>query len=283
MNTILDKIRTQYKDFSPSHKRVGEYVSHHFDKVFLLNATQLATKAGVSEATVTRFVTRLGFSGFSEFKRDLGSMVIDGYSTAKKLSESAEAFEISECVLSDILNGDIENIKDARKRISDELFQEAVKRISSARSIYILGLRSSYVLALYFAFSLRFFLKSVKLIQPAIWDIPEQVLNSGSKDVLISISFKRYTREVVNLTEKIKKRGAYTLAITNSQLSPIAQLADMALIVQTKIPTYVESYTAPMSLINAIITAIALENKNKALPALNKLERAFHEFETYYM
>jgi DNA-binding MurR/RpiR family transcriptional regulator len=181
----------------------------------------------------------------------------------EKLAESAETLAPSESVLSEILRGDIDNIRSIIAEISDEKFKEAVDRLSSARSIYILGLRASHALALYLSFNLRFFLKSVNLLKPGIGDIPEQVLDCRNGDVLIAISFRRYTREVLDIAKKIKKRGIYLIVITNTRLSPLGQLADMGLIVKTEIPTYIESFTAPMSLLNALITAIALKKRKQ--------------------
>ena len=281
MESVLDKIHVEYKNLTPAQQKLAAYLSQHFDETLILNATQLANEAGVSEATFTRFITRLGFSGFSEFKREIGNFIIQGHSTTQRLTESAETFGISDSVFLEILRGDIENIHKITDAISNELFEKAVDRLSSAKSIYLLGLRSSYALAFYLAFNLRFFLKSVNLIKPGIGDIPEQVLYAGKGDVLIAISFRRYTREVVNIAEKMKRKKTHILAITNSHLSPIAQLADMSLIVKTEIPTYIDSFTAPMSLINALITAIALRKKKQALPALTKLETEFKKFETY--
>jgi DNA-binding MurR/RpiR family transcriptional regulator len=281
MSSILDKIYTEYKTFTPSQQKVGEYLTQHFDDALILKANQLAKEAGVSEATFTRFITRLGFSGFSEFKREIGNYIIQGNSTAERLAESAETFGISDSVFLEILRGDIENIQKITNGISNEVFEKAVGKLSSAKSIYLLGLRSSYALAFYLAFNLRFFLKSVTLIKPGIGDIPEQVLSAGKGDVLIALSFKRFTRDVVNIVEKIKRKKAYIITITNSHLSPIAQLADMSLVVETEIPTYIESFTAPMSLLNAFITAVALKKKKQALPALTKLETEFEAFETY--
>jgi DNA-binding MurR/RpiR family transcriptional regulator len=282
MGPILDKIYTEYKAFTPSQQKVAAYLTQHLDEALILNANQLAKKAGVSEATFTRFITRLGFSGFSEFKREIGNFVIQGHSTTERLAESAETFGISDSVFLEILRGDIENIHKITNGISNELFEKAVEKLSSAKSIYLLGLRSSYALAFYLAFNLRFFLKSVTLIKPGIGDIPEQVLSAGKGDVLVAVSFRRFTRDVVNIVEKIKRKKAYIIAITNSHLSPIAQLADMSLAVETEIPTYIESFTAPMSLLNAFITAVALKKKKQALPALTKLETEFDEFEIYY-
>ena len=281
MKPILDKIYTEYKTFTPSQQKVAVYLTQHLDDALILKANQLAKEAGVSEATFTRFITRLGFSGFSEFKREIGNYIIQGNSTTERLAESAETFGISDSVFSEILRGDIENIHKITNGISNEIFEKAVGKLSSAKSIYLLGLRSSYALAFYLAFNLRFFLKSVTLIKPGIGDIPEQVLSAGKGDVLIALSFKRFTRDVVNIVEKIKRKKAYIITITNSHLSPIAQLADMSLVVETEIPTYIESFTAPMSLLNAFITAVALKKKKQALPALTKLETEFDEFETY--
>ncbi len=281
MQSILDKIYSEYKTFTSAQQKIAEYLTQHLDEALILNANQLAKEAGVSEATFTRFTTRLGFSGFSEFKREIGNFIIQGNSTTQRLAESAETFEISDSVFLEILRGDIENIHKITNGISNELFEKAVGKLSTAKSIYLLGLRSSYALAFYLAFNLRFFLKSVTLIKPGIGDIPEQVLSAGKGDVLIALSFRRFTRDVVNIVEKIKRKKAYIIAITNSHLSPIAQLADMSLVVETEIPTYIESYTAPMSLLNALITAVALKKKKQALPALKKLETEFKAFETY--
>jgi DNA-binding MurR/RpiR family transcriptional regulator len=176
MNSILDKIYTEYKTFTPSQQKVAEYLTQHLDDALILKANQLAKEAGVSEATFTRFITRLGFSGFSEFKREIGNYIIQGNSTAERLAESAETFGISDSVFLEILRGDIENIHKITNGISNEIFEKAVGKLSSAKSIYLLGLRSSYALAFYLAFNLRFFLKSVTLIKPGIGDIPEQVL-----------------------------------------------------------------------------------------------------------
>jgi DNA-binding MurR/RpiR family transcriptional regulator len=281
MKSILDKIYIEYKTFTPSQQKIAEYLTQHLDEALILKANQLAKEAGVSEATFTRFITRLGFSGFSEFKREIGNYIIQGNSTTERLAESAETFGISDSVFLEILRGDIENIHKITNGIPNELFEKAVGKLSSAKSIYLLGLRSSYALAFYLAFNLRFFLKSVTLVKPGIGDIPEQVLSAGKGDVLIALSFKRFTRDVVNIVEKIKRKKAYIITITNSHLSPIAQLADMSLVVETEIPTYIESFTAPMSLLNALITAVALKKKKQALPALTKLETEFEEFETY--
>lgn len=281
MKSILDQIFKNYQKLTPSQRKVAQYIYNNSNEAFLLNSFQIAKKANVSEATVTRFISNLGFSGFSELKREIAQRVLKDFSTTKRLAESAETLEGKSNIFLGILKGDIENIRILTSNISDQLFKEAVNKLCSARSIYILGLRSSYALAFYMAFDLRFFLEKVVLVKPGIGDIPEQVLGAKKGDVLVVISFRRYTQESYNIAKKIKKKGAAVIAITNSELSPISKLADVTLITSTKIPTYIESYTAPMSLINALITAIALRKKEKAISALNTLETSFEEFQTY--
>ena len=281
MKNILDQISSHYPKLTPSQKKVASYLHNNINEAFILNSFQIAKKANVSEATVTRFISNLGFSGFSEFKREIAQRVVKDFSTTKRLADSAESLEGPGSIFAEILNGDIENIRTLRATISDQLFEKAVKKLCLARSIYVLGLRSSYALAFYLAFNLRFFLKKVILLTPGIGDMPEQVLGVKKDDALVVISFRRYTRESFDIAEKIKKKEASVIAITNSELSPIAKLANVSLIASTKIPTYIESYAAPMSLINALITSIALRKKDKAIFALNKLETTFEEFQTY--
>ncbi|MBN1226738.1 MAG: MurR/RpiR family transcriptional regulator [Deltaproteobacteria bacterium] len=281
MEKILDQISSYYPKLTPSQKKVAYYIHNNINEAFLLNSLQIANKANVSEATVTRFISSLGFSAFSEFKREIAERVLKDFSTTKRLSDSVEDLGQEGNIFLEILKGDIENIKELAAKIPDQIFKETIDLLCAARSIYILGLRSSYALAFYLSFTLRFFLKKITLIKPGIGDIAEQILDTRKEDVLIVISFRRYTRESFEVAEKIKRRGVSLIAITNNRLSHIATLADIVLIAKTDIPTYIESYTAPMSLINALITAIALRMKEEAMPALHRLEGNFKEFNTF--
>ena len=281
MKALRRKITDNYKNLPPSQRKVAEYIFHHLHDAILSSTNQIATKAGVSEATVIRFMNNLGYSGFLEFKQVVGQKILKESSTSSRLIESAKTLEGRRSLFTDILAGDIEKIGDLEVRITEERFNQTVDKLCSANHLYILGLRSSYALAFYLAFDLRFFLNSVRLIELGVGDLPEQVRDIGPADVLVVISFKRHTRETVRITEKLKEKGPYIIAITNSELSPSAQLSDLVLVAETKIPAYFESYTAPMSLLNALITAIALRKKDKAIPMLDRLEVEFEKYETF--
>lgn len=281
MEDILSQIASRYKTLTPRQRKVAEYLFHNLSQAILLNSRQLAANAGVSEATLIRFITGLGFGGFPEFKKAVGQKILENASTSERLAESAKTMKGRMSMVKRILDGDVENIQMVGARMTEDVFEQAVGKICGARRLYVLGLRSSYALAFYLAFNLRFFLTSVTLVELGIGDIPEQLRDLGSSDMLVAISFKRYTREVVRITEKVKAKGAHVLAVTNSELSPIAQLADGVLIAQTGIPSYFESFVAPMSLLNALITAVAVKKKEKAVTALERLEKEFQRFETF--
>ncbi|RTZ98886.1 MAG: hypothetical protein DSY90_02880 [Deltaproteobacteria bacterium] len=281
MEKILQKISDAYPSFPPSQRKVADYIFHHLNQAILLNTTQIASRAHVSEATVIRFVNGLGFSGLSEFKRVVGEKMLADCSTSARLMESARAFGGRPSLFTEILSGDIEKIRALGSKISADAFDQTVDKLCAARNLYVLGLRASYALAFYLAFDLRFFLNSVRLVELGVGDLPEQLRDVGPKDVLVAISFTRHTRQTVEIAEKIKQKGPFIISITNSELSPTARLSDIALIAETKIPTYFESYTAPMSLLNALITAIALRQKKKALPMFNRLETEFEIFDTF--
>ena len=194
MKNILDNIYNNYQKFTPSQKKLAKYIHDNSEKIVLLNSLQIARKVNVSEATVTRFIVSLGFSGFYEFKKEIARQVMKDFSTTKRLSDSAEDFEGEGNIFLEILKGDMKNIRDLPVKISDKLFMDAIDLLCAASSIYILGLRSSYSLAFYLAFTLRFFLKKVTLVKPGIGDLPEQVLDAQKNDVLVVVSFRRYTR-----------------------------------------------------------------------------------------
>jgi len=282
MDNIFSKISNNYREMTPGQRKLAEYIDDLGNEVFLLNSRQLAKQAGVSEATVSRFVKELGFESFSEFRDTMGRTALENFSTTKRLADSSEQMRDQEEILTHILDCDRRNIGEMKQSVSASQVSQAVEHLCNARHIYVLGLRSSYALAFYLAFYLKFFLSNVTLIEPGIGDLPEQLLEAGKKDALITLSFKRYTRETVELTEKIKKRGLDTIAITDSALSPVAETADNKLITPTRIPTFFESYTAPMSLINVLLTAIAIRQEDRSMEALNKMESVFREFKTYY-
>ena len=279
---MLEQLAELFPELTKSQKKLAAYITDNSDEILLHNSFDLARKVGVSEATVSRFVRRLGFSSYLEFKKSLIRTTLDGYSTIKRLAESSDAIENRELIAQNVHASDIENIQKIRSDNTDATFEKVVGKICSARTIYILGLRSSYALAYYLSFNLRFFLKNVVRIEPGVGDLPEQLVHAGPADLLFVISFKRYTQESVVIARRLKAMGLSVVSLVDSKLSPVAALANASLIAGTGIPSYFESYTAAMSLLNGLIAAVVLHKEEQAIPALERLEKVFEEFQTFH-
>ncbi|MFO7801147.1 MAG: MurR/RpiR family transcriptional regulator [Desulfovermiculus sp.] len=280
MNTLSSILAERFPDMTPSQRRIARHIFYHLNDVLVATQAQLASRVGVSEATVSRFIHALGFSKFNAFKDALAEEAFSDFSTTRRLVDSSD--QLQGTVLSAVLSTDMANIREMHASLDEDRFQSAVQVLADSRQIYVLGLRSSFALAFYLYFTLRFFSPNARLLKPEVGDIPEQVIEAGSEDVLISIGFRRYTQLTVKLTEQLKRKGVTVMGITDSMLSPLAHLADIPLIAPTSIPSFFEAYTAPMSLINALLASLALRREDQALYALNRMESAFDDFETYF-
>ena len=280
MSTLSTILADRFQDMTPSQRRIARYVFHYVNEVLVATQGQVAEQVGVSEATVSRFIHTLGFSRFNAFKDALAKEAFSDFSTTRRLVDSSDRLQGT--ILSSVLSTDMENIRELLSNLTEEHFEQAVQSLAQASRVYILGLRSSYALAFYFYFTLRFFSSNVRLLKPDVGDMPEQIIDAGAEDVLVSISFRRYTQLTIQLTKKMKEKGATVVGITDSMLSPLAHLADIPMIASTSMPSYFESYTGPMSLINALMASLALRRENEAIYALDRMESAFEDFETYF-
>ncbi|MDZ7762429.1 MAG: MurR/RpiR family transcriptional regulator [Desulfovermiculus sp.] len=280
MSTLSSTLAERFPDMTPSQRRIARHVFHQVNHVLVATQAQLAEQVGVSEATVSRFMHTLGFSRFKDFKDALTKEAFAEFSTTRRLVDSSDRLQGT--VMSSVLSTDIANIREILSTQSDEHFEQAVQSLAQARNVYVLGLRSSYTLAFYLYFTLRFFSSNVRLLRPDVGDMPEQILDIGADDVLVGISFRRYTQLTIDLTKKIKKKGTTVVAITDSMLSPLAHLADITMLTATSMPSFFESYTAPMSLINALMAALALSREDQAIYALDLMESTLEDFETYF-
>ncbi|MFW5818325.1 MAG: MurR/RpiR family transcriptional regulator [Desulfovermiculus sp.] len=281
MEPILKLLDSHRSHLTGKEKRVCEFIRAQHNQVFLLKSKELAERADVSEATISRFVRKLGFANYIQFKDELGRQAMENYSTSNRLLALSRQVESGQHVLHRIAEQDIENLRQLTSMVPTQDFDQAVKALCTANKIYSLGLRSCFGLSYHFNFCLRFFLSNVALLGPATGDVPEKMLTMESEDVLVAISFKRYTRETVEMAEAIRPRVKTVIGITDSELSPIARLADISLIVPTSLPSFLESYTSTLCLLNALIGAVALEKKEDALSALDRLEDALQTFHTY--
>lgn len=278
---ILKFIEENYSSFSKGQKQISAYIKEHYDKAAYMTAARLGKEVGVSESTVVRFVMELGFEGYPEFQRSLRSLIRARLTAVQRIEVTNNLIGEGD-VLKKVLDSDIEKIKNTFEGIDKSAFDAAVKNIVDAKTLYILGLRSSAYLAEFLNYSLRMLSDNVRLIQTTSGNETfEQMMNIGEGDVLFAISFPRYSRSVIKGVDFAKRAGADVIALTDSENSPIAEKADQLLVAQSDMASFADSLVAPMSVLNALIVAITRERSEEFSKRLHRLEAAWDEYNVY--
>lgn len=278
---LLATIDENLKRLSKGHKKIAAYIEENYDKAAFMTAAALGQKVGVSESTVVRFATELGFKGYPELQKELQQLIKSKLTAVQRMEVSENLIGDSDIITS-VLNGDIELIRATAERTSREAFKNAVSEINRAKRIYILGVRSSAALASFLAFYFNLVFDAVTLIDTAsASEMFEQMFRIDEKDVCIAISFPRYSKQTVNALRFIADRGAKIIAITDTEKSPIASFANHLLVARSDMASVVDSLTAPLSLINALIAGVTLSRRNEVYENFNKLEHIWDVYQVY--
>jgi DNA-binding MurR/RpiR family transcriptional regulator len=277
---LMGLIQIKFKGFSKGQKLIAEYILEHYDKAAFMTAAKLGLKVGVSESTVVRFANELGYIGYPKLQRALQELIKNKLTTVQRL-ELSNNFVCEENALKGVLKSDIENIRTTLEKISNNTFDDVVNSIFEAKRIYIIGLRSSTALAEFLGFYLNLILDNVNMVGYGISDIFEQIINISEDDLLIGIGFPRYASRTIDALSYAQKKGAKVVAITDSQASPLADKADYALVAQSNMASFVDSLVAPLSVINALIVAVGLREKDKIAATFKNLENIWKDYQVY--
>ena len=278
---LLKVIKDKIPSMSKGHKLIASYILDHCDKAAYLTATKLGERTGVSESTVVRFAIELGYKGYPEFQSEL-QMNIRSKLTAVQRIEVADNRIREGDILGSVLAADIRNIKTSLESINLDSFNLAVDMISQASSIYVIGVRSSSVLSYFVHYYLNLIFENVHMIQTSsASEMFENMLRISQKDVLIGISFPRYSKRTKNAVEFAKTRGAKIVVITDGERSPIAQYADSKLYAKSDMASFVDSLVAPLSIINALIVAVGRKNREMLAHTFCELEEIWEEYDVY--
>lgn len=278
---LLVTIKERIPTFSKGQKLIANYVLEHYEKVAYMTAAKLGNIVGLSESTVVRFASELGFDGYPDFQNSLKELTRNMLTSVQRIDLTNDLIGDSD-LLEKVLVSDAEKIRHTLDTIDRESFNAAIKKIVSAKNIYILGVRSSSSLAGFLNFNLRMVLDNVKTVQATSGsEMFEHIIHLSKDDVLIVISFPRYSQRVINAAEYAKSVGANVIALTDSEHSPIAAYADQLLTAESDMVSYVDSLVAPLSIINAIIVAVSRERKELFYDQLKKLETIWEEYDVY--
>ena len=269
---LLARIDINMDTFSKGQKRIAKYIEEHYDKAAYMTALKLGETVGVSESTVVRFASELGYEGYPELQKAMQEMIKEKLTSVQRI-EVTETRIGDNDVLTTVLNQDIDKIRRTIEEISHEDFDNAIKVLSKAKEIYVFAVRSTSALASFLGYYLQLIFGNVHIINTTSKSSTyENLFRISEDDVMIGISFPRYSTTAVEAMEFARERKADVIAITDSMASPLVECANHILIARSDMASVVDSLVAPLSLINALIVACVLSEKERVKDTFHQLE-----------
>lgn len=279
MQELMRKLNQSGKRLSKGHRRIAEYIVEHYEKAVFMTASKLGEHVGVSESTVVRFATAMGYEGYPQMQKALQELVRH-WLTAVQRFEMATDIDQSE-VLRTVLHEDMQNIRTTTEEINSDAFDEVVEKITNARNIYVMGLRSAAPIAQFLAYYLNFIFDNVRIVSEASGDVFEQISRINEQDLLFGISFPRYSTRTLEAMNFAKARGSVVVGLTDGPMSPVYQTSTVCLTARTDMASFVDSMAAPLSVINALIVALGLRHKEELSEHFRLMEGIWDEYRVY--
>ena len=278
---LLSSIQAAMPGFSKGQKLIAAYILESYDKAAFMTASRLGKTVGVSESTVVRFAMELGYEGYPEMQRSLQEMIRNKLTSVQRIEVGNDRLGQGD-VLEAVLHADIDKIRQTLEKTDRAAFARAVEAILQARTIYILGVRSSAALASFLGFYMNLMFDNVRLVHTtSVSEMFEQIVRVGPGDVVLGISFPRYSSRTVKAVRFCHDSGATVIALTDTEQSPIAVYADHVLVAQSDMISLVDSLVAPLSLVNALLVAVGRKKDQELAHTFEALERIWDEYEVY--
>lgn len=278
---LIKRIQGRFNEMSKGHKLIANYIINHFDRAAFLTAAKLGEVVGVSESTVVRFALELGFDGYPRLQKMLQELIKSKLTSIQRIEVTSNRIN-EENILKSVLQSDIEKLKITLDEIDQTSFNKIVECILNARKIYILGVRSSSPLASFLGFYFNLIFDNIRLVHTtSVSEMFEQILRAQTGDVVIGISFPRYSKRTVKALQFVKSQGASVVAITDNHESPLAEHADHCIFARSDMASFVDSLIAPLSVINALIVAVGMRKKQQVYETFEKLEKIWDEYQVY--
>ena len=276
---LTNRIKQNARSFSKGQRLIAKYIEEHYDKVAFMTASKLGATVGVSESTVVRFASTLGYAGYPQLQKALQELIRHRLTASQRFEMTGDMDQAQ--VLSKVLKADMQNIRSTIDELDVTVFENTVDLLLRARTIYVMGLRASAPLAQFMAHYLSFIFSNVTLVTSGVSDVFEQLSRIGEDDVLIGISFPRYSSRTIEAMEYARRHGAQLVAITDGPLSPLHAQADLCLTAKSDMASFVDSLVAPMSLINALIVALGQRRRTQVAAYFEEMENIWDEYHVY--
>ena len=280
-NELMNRINERYGDMSKGQKMIAAYITDYYDKAVFLTAAKLGEAVGVSESTVVRFAMHLGYKGYPQFQQAVAELVRGKLDSVQQMENVYGRISQSE-ILTTVLKSDAKRIQDTLETIDEHAFDTAVEALLHARHIYVIGIRSCAPLAEFFAFYLNVMFDNVRLVHTnSSSELFEQMLYIGREDVIIGISFPRYSLRALKAMEFANNRNARVITLTDSVHSPMNLYSSCNLVAHSDMSSIVDSLVAPLSVINALIMALCMKRHKKVVKNLEMVEQLWEEYQVY--
>lgn len=282
-NDLISRIEEKMPTLSKGQKRIANFILEHYDEATFITASKLGEATGVSESTVVRFAIELGFDGYPKLQNELEALIKTRLTASQRMKVSAEQLSKGKkSVLKNVLEKDCDRIKHTIHNIDEIAFENCVNQIIDARKVYIIGVRSANSLSSFLAFYLNLMVENVVYVNSSTaTEIFEQIYSIKEDDVLIGISFPRYSRRTIKAMEYAHSKNAKTIAITDSLKSPLVNFATNSLIARSDMVSFIDSLVAPLSIINALLVGISIAKKDEVIDTLENLENVWNEYQVY--
>ena len=278
---ILSAIQSGMAGFSKGQKLIARYILENYDKAAFMTAAKLGQTVRISESTVVLFADELGYDGYPAMQKAMQEMIRSKLTTVQRIEVSYDRLGTRD-VLEKVVRADIEKLRMSLEELSREDFAATVEAIVGARRIYILGARSSSALADFLTFYFKLIFDNVCQVQASLAsDMFEQLLRVGEGDVVIGISFPRYSTRSVRALEFARDQGATVVALTDSELSPLYDTANYRLLAKSDMASFADSLVAPLSVINALIVAVGRKKSDEVTATFRRLEQIWDEYQVY--
>ncbi len=278
---ILAILQEKESGFSKGQKRIARYITEAYDKAAFMTANRLGKTVGVSESTVVRFAVDLGFDGYPSMQKAMQEMVLNRLTSVQRL-EVASGRIGDQDVVSMVLHSDMEKLRQTSETVDREAFRQAVNAILKAKRVYILGVRSVAPLANFLGYYLNYMFNNVHVISGfSAGEMFEKIVSVNAEDVVIAFSFPRYSSSTTKGAQYCRSAGATVIGITDSCLSPLGQCSDHVLLAKSDMVSLVDSIVAPLSLVNALIVAVASRREKELAQTFSTLERIWDEYDVY--
>lgn len=278
---ILSLLEKNASGFSKGQRRIATYITESYDKAAFMTAHRLGQTVGVSESTVVRFAVELGYDGYPSMQKAMQEMVLNRLTSVQRMGVTNDRIG-NQDVLTTVLQSDADKLRQTNETVSREDFNASVQAILNARRIYILGIRSASALVHFMGYYMNYMFDNVHVVTTSgASEIFEKLVNVTSEDVVIAFSFPRYSAATVKGVQYCRSVGAKIIGITNSQLSPLGQISDHVLVAKSDMVSLVDSLVAPLSVVNALIVALAASREQAMEKTFDTLEKVWEEYHVY--